>query len=405
MSREVVLEALDATSTMGGRSMLRRLNSLGLLRELAREPATLSRLAAASGLSRTAVESVVADLVQLGWVEAGPAAARTRPGRPAASFRLRESLGRVLSIDVGANHMYAVVADLTGTVVAEVTRATREDVAAPERLRQAFDLVDEALAAASLTRADVWILAVGSPGAIDEHGTVAHFGGTGMPGWIGLDIRSAFRAEFDTVVIVEGDCALGALAERWLGAAVDASDVVYVLCGIRTGAAVIVDGRLHRGVQGGAGLVGEMPELKWRELNEQYGSRVLGTPRPSREQIFAAAREGRAPAVEAVDEFADDLATGASAMVLALNPELLVIGGGSSAGADVFLDRFVETLRRKCPLPPQVVVSPLGSAAVAMGGVRAALLLADARLDEAARTLDAFPAPADMLRLLAASAA
>ncbi|MFP3381345.1 ROK family protein, partial [Bacillus sp. SIMBA_069] len=83
-----------------------------------------------------------------------------------------------------------------------------------------------------------------------------------------------------------------------------------------------------------AGIVGEIPELRWADLNEKYGSAVLANPRPSREQIFESARAGDPAAVEAVREFADDLATGAAALTLAIDPELLVIGGGSSPSAD-----------------------------------------------------------------------
>jgi predicted NBD/HSP70 family sugar kinase len=150
---------------------------------------------------------------------------------------------------------------------------------------------------------------------------------------------------------------LGAQAELARGAAHGLRDVVYILCGVRTsaagivdgrvhrgvnGAAGIVDGRVHRGVNGAAGIVGEMPELRWIELNEQYGAGVLPEPRPSRERIFELAREGDLAAVAATTEFADLLATGASAMVLALDPELVVIGGGGLSLAAALVDGALE---------------------------------------------------------------
>jgi predicted NBD/HSP70 family sugar kinase len=115
------------------------------------------------------------------------------------------------------------------------------------------------------------------------------------------------------------------------------------------------------------------------------------------------ARSGDRSAIEAVTEFADDLASGAAAMVLAIDPELLVIGGGSAPGADVFLDRFTETLGRICPLPPPVAVSALGSEAVALGGISLAARHLDAVLEEAVRTGDAFPGPAEARRLTRAA--
>lgn len=403
MAREAMLGG--ASAPMGSRSLLRRMNSLGALRALMARPQTLRELASSSGLSRTAVDAVASDLVAMGWLAASDDAQVRTVGRPAMTYRVPAGVGCFLSVDIGANHVFAVLTDLSGTVLGQTTASVREDDTAADRIAATLAACDDLLAAHGRDRSAPWIVAVGSPGAIGADGRVLHFGGTGMPGWIGLDLRERFASAFDGAVLVEGDVPLGAHAELTFGAARGREDVVYVLCGRRTSGAAIVGGRVHRGVHGAAGTVGEMPELKWAELNEQYGRQVLGTPRPTREQIFDMARSGDRSAIEAVTEFADDLAAGAAAMVLAIDPELLVIGGGSAPGADVFLDRFTETLGRICPLPPPVAVSDLGSEAVALGGISLAARHLDAVLEEAVRTGDAFPDPAEARRLTRAAAA
>jgi predicted NBD/HSP70 family sugar kinase len=391
VSREAVAHTV---STTGSRSLLRRMNSLGMLRELMAQPRSLSALAASSGLSRTAVDAVIADLVELGWVASGARDVPAGPGRPATVFHVRGGAGHLASVDIGANHAYAIVTDLLGDELAHAQARLDESTPAAERLAAVFALLDSALATAGVARDDLWVIAVGSPGAISASGVVTFFGGDGMPGWVGLDLRAAFGAEYDAAVIVEGDVPLGAHAELARGAATGLRDVVYILCGVRTSAAAIVDGRVHRGVHGAAGIVGELPQLRWLDLNEHYGTDVLPDPRPSREQIFDLARAGDPAALAATTEFADFLATGASAMVLALDPELVVIGGGSSPAADVFLPRFTETLGRICPIPPRVAASTLGSEAVAIGGLRLASALVDAALEAAVQDAAEFPSPA-----------
>lgn len=398
MSQEAVSRI--ASGSMGSRSLLRRMNSLGILRAVIDGPVTLRGLAAESGLSRTAVDAIVSDLGGLGWLTVAENAPAAGPGRPAAAFRLTRGLGYFLSIDIGANHIYAVVTDLAGNVAGHRTTAVDEGMMASSRIRAALSLTDQLLTTLSVGRDALWAVTIGSPGAIGADGTVLHFGGTGMPGWIGLNLRERFAEEFAAAILVEGDVALGAEAELALGAAKGYSDAVYVLCGIRTSGASIIDGKVHRGVHGAAGIVGEMPELKWAELNERYGRSVLKEPRPSREQIFDAARAGDAAARAAVDEFADDLATGAAAMTLAIDPEVLVIGGGSAPGADVFLPRFEQSLRAICPLPPTVLVSSLGSEAVAMGGISLATSALDSALEAAVRERESFPSPVEAARLL-----
>jgi predicted NBD/HSP70 family sugar kinase len=397
MSREAVANTVNAT---GSRSLLRRMNCLGMLRELMTQPRSLSALAGASGLSRTAVDAVIADLVDLGWVETADREGPVGPGRPATVFRIRSECGHLASIDIGANHVYAIVTDLVGRELAHAQGRLEEPMPVDERLAASFGVLDAALRQAGIGRDDLWVIAVGSPGAISSSGVVTFFGGDGMPGWVGLDLRAAFAAEYDAAIIVEGDVPLGAHAELARGAARGLRDVVYILCGVRTSSASIVDGRVHRGVHGAAGIVGELPQLRWLELNELYGLDVLPDPRPSRERIFELARAGDPAAQAATDEFADFLATGASAMVLALDPELVVIGGGSSPAADVFLPRFTRTLASLCPVPPRVVASTLGSEAVAIGGLRLAADLVDATLQSAVQTAAEFPEPAATAALL-----
>lgn len=398
MSREAMIEA--AGGSMGSRSLLRRMNSRGVLQALMSGPLTMRALAAESGLSRTAIDAIVSDLVKMGWLEATESTPVGRIGRPALAYRIRSERGQLLSLDIGANHIYVIVTDLNGFVLGHRTRHLAEDTAAADRMAMALELGDDLLASLALTRGSVWIVTVGSPGAIGGNGEVLHFGGTGLPGWVGLNLRERFEGEFEGAVLVEGDVALGAHAELAVGAARGHNDVVYILCGVRTSGASIVDGKVHRGVHGAAGIVGEMPELRWSDLNERYGDSVLSVPRPSREQIFEAARTGDRAALVAVQEFADDLATGAAALALALDPELLVIGGGSAPGADVFLPRFIQTLRRICPLPPDVVVSDLGSEAVAMGGISLAKRHLDSVLEAAARSEGSFPDPEQTVRLV-----
>lgn len=400
MAREALIPGVEPA--VGSRSLLRRMNSWGILRAVLERPQTMRDLAAESGLSRTAIDAIISDLMEAGWVAASDSAPAGRLGRPAATYRPAPGLGHFLSLDIGANHIFAVVTDLTGHVRGQRTAATAESDAAGTRIDAALRVGDELLGSLGLSRADLWAVTVGSPGAISTGGEVLHFGGTGMPGWIGLDLRERFRREYDAAVLVEGDVALGAQAELAIGAARGHTDVVYILCGARTSGASIVNGRVHRGVHGAAGIVGEMPELRWAELNERYGAAVLGSPRPSREEIFDLARAGDPAAAEAVREFADDLATGAAAMTLAIDPELLVIGGGSSPSADVFLPRFEESLRAIVPLAPTVVASTLGSEAVAMGGISLASDRLAAVLDGAVRDCESFPDPAETRALLRA---
>jgi predicted NBD/HSP70 family sugar kinase len=380
----------------GKPTLLRSINALSALLEVRRRPATATQLTALTGLSRTAADSVLTELVRDGWLvkTAAPIPPEgSSPGRPAALYEFRAGAGSVLAVDIGAHHISAAVADLQGRVTVLRSAPADEDAPAHERLELTGEVIDAALAEAAVARDAIASVAIGSPGVIDD-GRVLHFGGNGMPGWIGTDIEAHFESLFECHVGVEGDCGLGALAEKWIGAAQPFDSVVYVLSGIRTGAAVISDGKLQRGAHGAAGLIGELPQLRWREIeDEAYGREVYGRNRPSRDELFRRAHLNDTRARAAVDDFADVLALGISAMVLAVDPDSVVIGGASSAHAHQIRDRIEEGVRRRCPIAPPVLVSTLDSNAVLMGSVRLALVQIEDILRSAIQAGDPLPRP------------
>ena len=83
---------------------------------------------------------------------------------------------------------------------------------------------------------------------------------------------------------------------------------------------------------------------------------------------------------------------GVSALVLALDPQLLVLGGGFSRSADVLLDPLRREIEKRCVRIPEIVTPALGADAVVLGAAKLALdHLADHLFDT--RTGLAAPAP------------
>jgi predicted NBD/HSP70 family sugar kinase len=74
-----------------------------------------------------------------------------------------------------------------------------------------------------------------------------------------------------------------------------------------------------------------------------------------------------------VRRYVKDLAAGASALVLTLDPELVVIGGGFSRSGNLILEPLRRELDRWCIRTPEIRVSGFGDEGVALGAVRLAL--------------------------------
>lgn len=327
--------------------MLRRINAAATLRALrgAGEP-TLTELAGAVGLSRPTTEAALVELAARGLAEEVAPQQGKRLGRPARRYRFRAEAGYALGVEIATDRTLLFLTDLDGQVVSEHRAALADDAPARDRLAAVRAAVRACLGAAGIGRKQLWAVAAGTPGVIDAEGTIAYC--TVVPEWQGLELGREMGRSFSCPVVVENDANLAAVAERWRGAARDVDDVVYVLAGPHTGVGVLIGGRLHRGRWGAAGEVGVLPVLGLRDT--------------------AAVRERTG-----VNALAARMAPGVAAMVLAFDPEMVVVGGpltlsgGDLAGA---LARHVPPL---CLSPTRIAASELGDESVALGAVRLAL--------------------------------
>ncbi|MBA2812864.1 ROK family transcriptional regulator [Streptomyces sp. KM273126] len=363
--------------TGGDPSLLRRINSAVVLHALrATDHATLTEITRVTGLSRPTVEGVVEGLVETGLVveRAADEGAARRQGRPARRFRFRAEAGHLLGLDIGAHRVTALVADLDGQVLGTLSKDVDEKASADERLERLRTTVAELLRRVGVSRGSLRAVGVGSPGVVETDGTVRL--GTALPEWTGLKLGERLSRSFKCPVLVENDANAAAVAEHWKGAGTDSDDMVFVLAGLSPGAGSLIGGRLHRGFGGAAGEIGALHLLGRGARPEALLSTTDEPLHPLDEQavaeVFAHAREGDERARAAVDRFVDRLVHDVATLVLALDPEVVVIGGWA-AGLDGVLDPLRGELARCCLRPPRVTLSKLGAAAVATGALRLAL--------------------------------
>jgi predicted NBD/HSP70 family sugar kinase len=364
-------------------SGLRELNSLSVIRALrGNPPSTATELAARTGLSRPSADVLVQALVADGWATIVEPSGNSIVGRPARRYQFRADAGHVLGVDVGGHKVLVMLADLDGTVVRTARTAITPEADPATRLAAMDAAIADCLRAARMHVDDVWAITVGVTGPVDATGRTTLF--TPLPGWTSVNPAEHLGARFAAPIQVENDCKLAALAERWRGVARDADDIVYLLAGMRTGAGLIIDGTLRRGYGGAAGEIGALRQIRWLDAPSHLQN-CPGLPEtvPADDAaawVFAAARGGNKAAQTAVRRYVRDLAVGAAALVLTLDPQIVVVGGGYSRSADILLEPLERELQRLCLRVPEIRASTLGDESVALGALRLALNEVDTRL-------------------------
>ena len=181
--------------------------------------------------------------------------------------------------------------------------------------------------------------------------------------WRGLDVEAGLSA---SRVVLESDVRAAALAEARFGAGAGASPFLFVIVGTGASACLVVDGRPYAGAHGEALVLGAPPV----EL-------VASGPALARAAGLERAEDVLADPAQAavVDDAAAALGSVLATLANALDPSLVVLGGGLGA-EPAFRKRVERALHERLAYPRTPPLPLVGSFLGADGGVVGAALVA-----------------------------
>ena len=389
----------------GSLSSLREFNRLRIV-DFLRTNGTASRaeLARRTGLSRSTVSTLVADLQRRGLVaeRAGQFAGEGQPGRPAALLELDPSAAAAVGIDFDHDKVRVAVSDLSRSVLAEASAAHDVDHDAQTALDLAAQLTEQVLEQAGLERERLLGVGIALAGPIDHDKGALHPSDV-LPGWANVDAARELEERLDTPAYVDNDANLGALAEVTLGAGRNARFAAFLSMSSGIGAGIIVDGRPYRGPRGTAGEIGHFvvdPQGPICRCGNRgcletlaSGPALLRLVHASREeeltvkQMIELARNGDAGCRRAIADAGQVVGGVVAGLVNLFSPEMVVIGGDLGEAGDLLLDPLREAVRRDA-LPAaatdlKVVAGELGERANLLGAL--ALVLMQSEHEVAAR--------------------
>ena len=309
-----------------------------------------------------------------------------------------------IGVDLGGTKLLAGVVDASGRVL---TRERQLISGLP-----LADLIDVTAAAVATVRAAVPEAAeapvgFGIPALIDRRSGDAvrcvH-----LP-LDGVDFGARMAPVIGGVPEVDNDANCAMLAEWRLGSARGASHAAMLTLGTGIGGGLVLDGAIYRGALGAAAELGHMPvdyngprcfggcpgqgcleSLCSGSALARDALAVAQTVPDSRlardlaaglritgERVSELARDGDPDARGLLHTLGERLGVGLVAIAMALNPEVIVIGGGVMAAGEWVLEAARAELRRRAMDPARgagVVAASLGDEA---GMVGAALLAAE----------------------------
>lgn len=282
-------------------------------------------------------------------------------------------------IDVGGTGIKIGLVDRDGRTVHYEKIPTRADEGADDAVARIGRCCHAAGDTLGIT-GDIVAAGVGAPGPMDlKRGTLVS--PPQLPTWWGFNLRDAIASATGLPVTFLNDANAAAYGEYWLGSGRDDNSMVMLTLGTGVGGGIIVEDLLINGENSCGSECGHMvidpsptAELcHWgggRGQLEAYASASAVVARTRRRltegaesllkdhliggnaeltayQVYRAAVDGDALALEIVDETARWLGIGVTSLVYAIDPGSVVLGGAMDFGGadDPIGQRFIAGVR------------------------------------------------------------
>ena len=298
---------------------------------------------------------------------------------------------RVIGVDVGGTKVLAAVVSRDGSLGSRLERPT--DVSSEHALLAMLDGVVEELRAGD---PEVAAIGFGLPSRIDQRRGRA-VASVNVP-LSDVDFRDRMRERHTLPVGIDNDANAAAIAEWRAGAARGARHVVMLTLGTGVGGGLILDGAPYRGATGSGAELGHIvleldgPPCRCggRGHLESFATGVAADrvarerigPESNAHDLVRRGRAGEPAAVEALAGIGRYVGAAIASFVNALEPELIVIGGGfGEAAGELLLGSAREVLTQDGLSPGRENVRIVGAQLGTDAGVIGAGMLAFEALD------------------------
>jgi predicted NBD/HSP70 family sugar kinase len=377
-----------------------RKSNLSLVARRIAEARALSRaqLAKQTGLNKTTVSSLVAELIERGIVTESGLADGGGVGRPAQILELDDTRIAALGLEINVDYVAVCVCDLRGAVRFRASVGHDNRGSSPAlAFEMLADLVAQALAECDALGLTPMGAGISVPGTVEAAtGMLIHAPNLG---WDQLAVGECLREALGDppfALSVGNDANLAALGELESGALRGVRHGLLLYGNVGIGGAVIVDGAIFPGSGGFAGEIGHIPVRPFDGERCRCGGRgcletlagqeaiarrvgIQGTRSETSSPALPVAElaaGGDARAVAALSEVAEFVGICIAAAVSLINPQRVVLAGALGTLAPGLLPGARAAVAQRTAVSPalvEIVGSELGDESAIRGG--AALVL------------------------------
>lgn len=267
-----------------------------------------------------------------------------------------DQLPGYIGIDIGGTNLRGALVRANGEILSRFRLKSAISNGADSFVKRLTEQIDTLGEDAARSGLQVQGVGLGIPGLIGNDGTI--HSSVNLRPLEGMNLSRQLSSHLQIPVVSANDANLIALGEVWAGAGQGMQSAVVITIGTGLGSGLILGGKLWTGAGGFAAEFGHVtvePEglpcpCGNRGCLEQYVSaaalsRYGGGHTP--EELALLAQGGDPVACAAFDTIGYRLGTALAGLLNLLNPEGIIIGGGVSAGFDLFEPMLRNTIQQR----------------------------------------------------------
>lgn len=205
-------------------------------------------------------------------------------------------------------------------------------------------VVDEIITSVYKTFNDsVLGIGVGVPSVVDVKNGIV-YDVQNIPSLKEVYLKKILEEEFKVPAYINNDANCFVVGEKYFGIGKNYKDIVGVILGTGFGSGLYTNDKLYLGANCGAGEFGMLP---YKDSNyEKYCSGQFFTKNlnTTGEEIYKRAVNGEKAALEIFNEFGQNIGYAISAIILTLDPEIIILGGSVSKAYEYFKNSMKDVL-------------------------------------------------------------
>jgi glucokinase len=187
-------------------------------------------------------------------------------------------------------------------------------------------------------------IGVGVPSVVDIKTGIV-YDVQNIPSLKEVKLKKILEEEFEAPTYINNDANCFAAGEKYFGAGKNYNDIVGLIIGTGLGAGIYTDGKLYCGANCGAGEFGMLPYKDGVYEDYCSGKYFTNNLKTTGEKIFLNAEKGDKDAIKIFSDFGTNLGHAVSAILLTIDPEIIILGGSVSIAFKYFKESMNEVLR------------------------------------------------------------